>query len=93
MFEGRVMCGDDPAVAGKGKPAPDVFLASAGLLGRDVGRGDVNELGNDADGQRHKAARATGLVFEDATNGVEAAKRAGMNGTFLKAMLDLVPPK
>jgi len=58
-----------------GKPAPDIFLVAAKeLLGRDVGRPDVECT----DAQREE--RAKGLVFEDALPGMQAGKRAGMSG-------------
>ncbi len=60
---------------GRGKPCPDIFLIAAHeILGRPVG------LEEDFVGDEMKAARAKGLVFEDAIPGVEAGKRAGMNG-------------
>jgi len=59
---------------GRGKPCPDIFLIAAHeILGRPVG------LKEDFVGDEMKAARAKGLVFEDAIPGVEAGKRAGMN--------------
>jgi pseudouridine 5'-phosphatase len=76
-FSGHVVCGDDDA-GGRGKPFPDVFLAAARALGRAVG---PNEEG-DAVGDAEREERARGLVFEDAIPGVQAGKRAGMNGAF-----------
>jgi len=68
-----VVCSDDKGVLkeGRGKPAPDIFLAAARLLGMDVG---INEEATEGE----ETIRANGLVFEDAVPGVIAAKRAGM---------------
>ena len=76
-FAGHIVCGSDDE-AGRGKPFPDVFLAAARKLGRDVG---PNEEG-DLVGEAEREERARGLVFEDAIPGVQAGKRAGMNRTF-----------
>ncbi|QRV94048.1 haloacid dehalogenase [Ceratobasidium sp. AG-Ba] len=74
LFGDAVVCGDDPEVK-RGKPAPDVFLVAAKQAGMteaglDEGEGVTEQA---------KKARAQGLVFEDATSGVIAGKRAGMN--------------
>jgi pseudouridine-5'-monophosphatase len=67
------VCGDDVEVK-RGKPAPDVFLVAARRAGMvDAG---LDEEG----GSEERRVRAQGLVFEDATSGVIAGKRAGMNG-------------
>ena len=73
-FGKNIICGDDPTIS-KGKPAPDIFLVAAKALEKQVGEGDVDLV--EAIVQRE---RSHGLVFEDATNGVQAAKRAGMKG-------------
>ncbi|CEL60724.1 putative pseudouridine-5'-monophosphatase OS=Drosophila melanogaster GN=Gs1l PE=2 SV=2 [Rhizoctonia solani AG-1 IB] len=73
LFGSAVVCGDDAAVQ-HGKPAPDVFLYAA----KQTGFPEVG-LGEGAVSGVEKATRAQGLVFEDATSGVIAGKRAGMN--------------
>ena len=59
-----VVCGDDQGV-NKGKPNPDIFLRARDLLCENL---KIEKIPSDAC-----------LVFEDAINGVEAAKRAGMH--------------
>ncbi|CAE6471200.1 unnamed protein product [Rhizoctonia solani] len=73
LFGSAVVCGDDAAVK-QGKPAPDVFLYAA----KQAGFPEVG-LGEEPLSEVEKATRAQGLVFEDATSGVIAGKRAGMN--------------
>lgn len=69
-----ILTADSPEVApGRGKPKPDIFLAAARKLGRDVGTADSCT-------PEQAAERAKGLVFEDARLGVEAGVAAGMNG-------------
>ncbi len=84
LFKGHVVCGDDGV--GRGKPFPDVFLAAARSLGRAVG---PNEDFRDAAGvgEAERVERARGLVFEDAIPGVQAGRRAGMNGAFVCSAL------
>jgi pseudouridine-5'-monophosphatase len=85
-FGEHVVCGGDEA-AGRGKPFPDVFLAAARALGRNVG---PNEEGGEAGvGEAERVERARGLVFEDAIPGVQAGKRAGMSGA-LSVLIDLI---
>ncbi|WVR05766.1 hypothetical protein IAU60_002791 [Kwoniella sp. DSM 27419] len=68
-----ILTADSPEVKpGRGKPNPDIFLAAAHSLGRDVGTAD-----SCTEGQR--AERAKGMVFEDAIPGVKAGVAAGMN--------------
>lgn len=68
-----ILTADSPEVPkGRGKPHPDIYLAAARKLGRDVGFPD------DAT-EAQVAERARGLVFEDARPGVLAGVAAGMN--------------
>lgn len=65
-----IITADSPGI--KGKPNPDIFLAAARSLGRDVGISDeCSEL--------QKEERRKGLVFEDSVPGVLAGVAAGMN--------------
>ena len=60
--------GDDPRVAvGRGKPAPDIFLAALGA---------VNEVCKER-GEKEVLPEEC-LAFEDSVPGVEAGRRAGM---------------
>lgn len=79
-FGGKVVCADDGLIKqGRGKPHPDIFLVTATTcLKREVGDG---EIGESVVSEEQLAERAKGLVFEDAIPGVQAGKRAGMNGT------------
>ncbi|KAF9553395.1 HAD-like protein [Agrocybe pediades] len=73
-FDGKIVCGDDEQYGMRGKPWPDLFLTAAGaLLGRDVGKP------LDTPTETQIKERSKGLVLEDATAGVQAAKRAGMS--------------
>ena len=59
--------GDDPRVVGKGKPAPDIFLAA------------MEEVNVECRERGEREVRPEEcLVFEDAIPGVEAGRRAGM---------------
>lgn len=63
-----VVVGDDPRIpAGKGKPAPDIYLLALET---------VNERAR-ANGEREVFPEEC-LVFEDSVPGVEAGRRAGM---------------
>jgi pseudouridine 5'-phosphatase len=87
LFDGRVACGDDSklgmgpwasAEGGavkfvRGKPAPDIFLSAAELIGRPVGREETPSI-------EEVVERSKGLVFEDGIPGVQAALKAGMQG-------------
>ncbi|ORY33981.1 HAD-like domain-containing protein [Naematelia encephala] len=69
----RILTADSPEVApGRGKPLPDIFLAAARSLGRDVGTADECT-------PEQAAERRKGIVFEDAVPGVNAGVAAGMN--------------
>lgn len=74
LFGEAVVCGDDPSIK-HGKPAPDVFLCAA----KQAGIVHVGLPGTQPT-EEEIEVRAQGLVFEDATSGVIAGKRAGMNG-------------
>jgi pseudouridine 5'-phosphatase len=87
LFDGRVACGDDsklgmgPWASAEGgavkfvraKPAPDIFLSAAELIGRPVGREETPSM-------EEVVERSKGLVFEDGIPGVQAALKAGMQG-------------
>ena len=73
-FEDKIVCADDAKYNMKGKPAPDVFLTAAKVLGRDVGMPEEQCTNS------RREERAKGLVFEDAIPGMQAGKRAGMSG-------------
>lgn len=79
------MCGDDHDAVrpGRGKPFPDVFLAAARKLRRNVGPDEDADVVAEAE----REERARGLVFEDAIPGVQAGKRAGMNGAVFVPLL------
>lgn len=74
LFEGKVICGDDPRLK-RGKPYPDVFLLAAreGLGIRD----GIREYGEEHDGEIG-GKEGEILVFEDAVPGVKAALAARM---------------
>lgn len=66
--ENRVL-GDDPRIpAGRGKPAPDIYLLALKTI-NDV----IRREGKDTEIKPEEC-----LVFEDAVPGVEAGRRAGM---------------
>ncbi|KZT61983.1 HAD-like protein [Calocera cornea HHB12733] len=77
LFGGRVVCGDDVRLGGRGKPHPAGFLLAGSELGFPVGEGEEGEANGVT--EEEKRMRAQGLVFEDAKSGVLAGKRAGMN--------------
>lgn len=78
-FDGKIVCGDDTQYNMQGKPAPDIFLVTAAIyLGRNVGSPTATPT------EDNVKERAKGFVFEDAIPGVQAGKRAGMSGTYIK---------
>jgi len=78
LFQGKIICGDDAQYKMAGKPAPDIFLTTAKVfLDRDVGSP------GEAPTSAQLEERSKGLVFEDAVPGLQAGKRAGMNGEYL----------
>ena len=93
LFDGRVVCGDDSQMGRgpwvskdgevikvvRGKPAPDIFLSAAEMIGRPVGREETPSA-------EETVERSKGLVFEDGIPGVQAALKAGMQG---ESLLDL----
>ncbi|OQR75100.1 pseudouridine-5'-monophosphatase-like [Tropilaelaps mercedesae] len=66
----HVICGTDNRV-GNGKPAPDIFLVTAGAFGDPV------------------PEPSQCLVFEDALNGVKAARAADMQAVYVADPLDV----
>lgn len=72
LFGTNIICGDDPGIL-KGKPAPDIFLRAAHMIGRAVGKPEEDPTDDQVE------ERKKGLVFEDGVPGVQAALKAGMN--------------
>ncbi|EIW70638.1 hypothetical protein TREMEDRAFT_28847 [Tremella mesenterica DSM 1558] len=72
LFHADKIISADSAHVKRGKPFPDIYLAAARSLGRDVG--DAEECTPE-----QAAERGRGLVFEDAVPGVKAGVAAGMN--------------
>lgn len=72
--EAHKVLGDDPRVpAGRGKPAPDIYLAALRAVNENLAGGA------DADAPPEMEIRPREcLVFEDSVVGVEAGRRAGM---------------
>lgn len=67
-LKNRVL-GDDPRIpAGKGKPAPDIYLLALETINAEIR----------ANGVEREIAPEECLVFEDSVPGVEAGRRAGM---------------
>ncbi|KAI9781650.1 MAG: hypothetical protein M1839_005867 [Geoglossum umbratile] len=65
----RKVLGDDPRIlAGRGKPAPDIFLLALKTINDGIRR----------DGVEPEIKPEECLVFEDSVAGVEAGRRAGM---------------
>lgn len=70
--ENRVL-GDDPRIgAGRGKPAPDIYLVALETINARLRR----------EGQR-EITPAECLVFEDSVPGVESGRRAGMQAVWV----------
>jgi pseudouridine 5'-phosphatase len=64
----RRILGDDPRIQhGRGKPAPDIYLAA------------LDSVNATADCYEHTITPEECLVFEDSVAGVEAGRRAGMH--------------
>ena len=62
------MLGDDPRIgAGRGKPAPDIYLLALSTINQKLRREDQKEI-----------EPQECLVFEDSVPGVESGRRAGM---------------
>lgn len=78
LFGDNIICGDDPRIA-RPKPAPDIFLAAATMIGRQVGLAEEG-YGNVGVTDEEKKERRKGLVFEDGIPGAQAGLRAGMQG-------------
>lgn len=67
--EQRIVKGDDPRIpAGKGKPAPDIYLLALECINSELRR----------TGEEPEVRPEECLVLEDAVPGVEAGRRAGM---------------
>lgn len=79
-FDEKIVCGDDVHYNIRSKPEPDIFLAAANLLGRDVGVGTTKATDLQIEERRK------GLVFEDAIPGLQAGKRAGMAGEIVRTL-------
>lgn len=88
-FGDKVICGDDPILAGKGKPDPTIFL-EVRLFSR-------NRVWTRLSPRTLQAAKLLGidvnspdelshvLVFEDGAPGVRAAKAAGMHCVWVRS--------
>ncbi len=65
--ENRVLGDDERIGAGRGKPAPDIYLVALGTINERLRKEGSKEI-----------APAECLVFEDSVPGVESGRRAGM---------------
>jgi pseudouridine-5'-monophosphatase len=69
FHDDRKVLGDDPRIpAGRGKPAPDIFLVALRTINDGIRR----------DGKEPEIKPEECLVFEDSVPGIEAGRRAGM---------------
>lgn len=69
FHDDRKVLGDDPRIpAGRGKPAPDIFLLALQTINDGIRR----------DGNEPEIKPEECLVFEDSVPGIEAGRRAGM---------------
>ncbi|GAA5824964.1 hypothetical protein JCM5353_002950 [Sporobolomyces roseus] len=60
-FEGKVLCGDDPRLEGKGKPDPTIFIEGAKMLGITTDEERAKVLVFEDGGPGVLAARAAGM--------------------------------